>query len=297
MSVDLLTIFSRYHVDIDLTVNRGWANVRCPWCSDRGHHGGFNLAGSYYNCWKCGSHDLGQTLKRLLRLSFAQVAELLKEFEGHSKVVERLNSGFSKVTKLDWPGKPLIAGERKYLKSRGFDPKYLVSVYGIAGGGISGDWKYRILIPLFLDGRLVSYLGRDITGQSKMRYKNLALDKSILDPKDCLYNIDACKSDEVFILEGPTDVWRMGPGFVATLGTSVTSAQVKLIAQRFKRATFLFDPEPEAQAKAARTATQLAALGVATDLVDLELDDDPGSLSFEQANDVRKELGLAPIRS
>ena len=294
MNVDILTILNQYHVDYDPS-RRGWLNVRCPMpgCSDTGKHGGFNIAGSYYTCWKCGAHSLASVLRRLLRLPGDTIDTLLAENEGRLSVISVLNKKTAGAKKVKWPGQPLNGAERRYLKGRGFDPDYLIAHYGIAGGGIAGPWKYRVLIPFFQDGVLVSFLGRDITGKSSMRYRNLDLELSVRDPKACLYNLDHCKSDQVFVLEGTTDVWRMGDGFVATLGTAVTPGQVRLLGQRFKKVTFLFDPEPEAQGKARKVGAQLAAMGVAVELIDLELSRDPGDLSPRKAAYLRKELGLA----
>jgi DNA primase len=84
----------------------------------------------------------------------------------------------------------------------------------------------------------------------------------------------------------------MGDGFVATLGTAVTPAQVRLLGQRFKKVTFLFDPEPEAQGKARKVGAQLAAMGTEVELIDLELPRDPGDLSPRKAAYLRQELGL-----
>ncbi len=290
----MLAILNQYHIDFDPTVNRGWVNVQCPMpgCTDSGRHGGFNISGSYYHCWKCGGHDLKYTFKRLLHISDEKADELIQANEGRLNMLDRLNKKVATAPKVVWPGKPLIPIERKYLKGRGYDPDYLVEQYGIAGGGIAGPWRFRILVPLFQDKKLVSFLGRDITEQSNQRYKNLNIEKSVIDPKHCLYNLDHCRKDHAAVLEGPTDVWTMGDGFVATLGTSVTPEQIRLLGQRFRKVTFLFDPEAEAQGKARKVGAQLAAMGTEVELVDLELDHDPGDCDEDEVRYIRRELGL-----
>jgi hypothetical protein len=57
---------------------------------------------------------------------------------------------------------------------------------------------------------------------------------------------------------------------------------------------FLFDSEPEAQARAAKYAADLGALGRSVAVVDLELTGkrDMADLSEEEARAVRKELGI-----
>jgi hypothetical protein len=60
----------------------------------------------------------------------------------------------------------------------------------------------------------------------------------------------------------------------------------------FRRVLFLFDSEPEAQARAGRYAADLAALGRSVSVVDLELSGkrDMADLSEEEARAVRREL-------
>lgn len=293
--LDILKILKRYQIPYDTSVNPGWVNVSCPFChpGDTGFHGGFNLSGEYFHCWRCGGFSIEWALKRLLRLEHQAYLQLIEEFSTDIQLRVRLNRKKAQAKSLTLPGEELNPGERKYLKKRGFDPDFLTTKYGVQGGGIAGKWKYRIIIPIFLNQQAVSFTARDITGESDMRYKTLSIEESVVDPKTIFYNSDNCRGSMVGILEGPTDVWRMGDGFMCSFGTSMEEAQIRFIAQNFKEAFFMFDPEPEAQRKARKYAESLSVIGgVSVSIVDMEYACDPGDLTELQALKLRRELGM-----
>jgi len=291
VSFDVVAFLQDHGIPYDLRVNRGWANVQCPHCSDGSKNGGWNISQGYYHCWRCGGHEAVFTVSRILRVNQVDAEKALSPYEGRTAILESLNRVASK-TKIDFPFGPLTKMERKYLKGRGFDPKHLQEKYGVASGGIVGPWAYRIIIPFFVNKKVMSYQGRDITGTSKIRYKNLAIEQSVQNLKHLIYNIDNCTGPIAHVMEGVTDVWRFGDGFVSTQGTSMDAAQIKLLARRFRKVVFLFDPEVEAQQKARRYASSLAVLGVEAEIVDLELDHDPGDCSDEEVESIKRELGF-----
>ena len=97
------------------------------------------------------------------------------------------------------------------------------------------------IVAPYLDRRLITLVGRDITDQSDKRYKALAVSKSVSTVKGTLYNIDSVK-DSVIIVEGVFDCWRIGDACVATFGTKVTHEQI-LMLRGFRRAFVLFDAD------------------------------------------------------
>lgn len=309
--MDFPRLFLNYGIDFTDRVSPGWVNVRCPLCPDHSQNGGFNLAGEYYHCWRCGGHHLDIILSRLLQVPKSQVAELTRPFIGRTALIDRLNGRkVAKAKQLELPGGPFSQMESHYLSSRRYDPDYLRDKYGFTGGGIAGDWRYRIVIPLTVGGRLVSWTARSIlspdmlkkTGQP--RYKNLGIEESVMDPKKILYNLDNCRNRMACLLEGPFDVVRMGDGFLCSFGTSMTQAQIAELKRRFDRVLILFDAEPEAQAKARKYGSQMAALGLLVELVDAFGDfqrkdrgrvmacSDAGELSPKQSQKLRDQLGF-----
>ncbi len=292
MTYDFVTLFQNYGVSYDTKQNPGWVNTQCPYCNDGKNHGGFNLAGGYYHCWKCGGSRLEPVLSRLLRIDEYKISQILESFGGATSYSERLNKREAKAKSLILPGGALTQPYRDYIKGRGFSPAEIVRTYGVQAGGPIGDWRFRLMIPFFLKGKLVTYQGRDISGKQKLRYKTLSIEESVIDPKEMFYNLDSVRGDTVGVVEGVVDSWRMGPGFIASLGTSLTPGQIAYLRKHFKRFFFLFDPEMVAQGKALKNAELLASLGLDAHIVDIEKDCDPGDLPPEEARAIRRDLNF-----
>jgi len=225
----------------------------------------------------------------LLHIPRSKAGEIFKNYLGRVSLGRQLTRKVALATEIDLPGAELQSIHKKYLRRRKFSPDFLEKTYGLRGTGVTGDWKFRIIIPFYFRGQLVSYQGRDITGRQELRYKTLAVEKSIVDPKHLLYNIDNCREETICVVEGAFDAMRLGPSFAATFGTSMTEFQIKLLAA-YRKVIFLFDPEPEAQAKADQAATKLSSFGCKVEKIDLEIDRDPAELTDEEALELRREL-------
>jgi 5S rRNA maturation endonuclease (ribonuclease M5) len=191
--------------------------------------------------------------------------------------------------------------EKDYLERRGFFIPEVKRKFGIRGGGIAGEWSYRILIPIFYNGRLVSWTGRSIlpkdilTQDNIPRYKNLSVEKSEINPKEIFFNLDNSRNDSVILVEGPFDVLKMGNDTICSLGTSVTSAQKLLLLKRYKKVFIAFDNEPAAQEKAKVLGKDLNSIGLEVEVVNICEDygkNDPGELVKKEVAEIKKELGL-----
>jgi DNA primase len=187
----------------------------------------------------------------------------------------------------------LAPPHRNYLSARGFDPDNLIRTWSIKGvGSDGGRWSWRVVIPI-LDrfGTMQSYTGRAIGILVKPRYLTLDLEHSLTNPKHLLYG-EHLATDQVIIVEGPTDVWRFGPGAVATLGSSWTLEQAKKLS-RFKRRYIMFDNEHTAQKLAAALASQLSPFPGETEII-TGLESDPGELEHYRVQRIRRWLGFWP---
>ena len=301
--MNFVKLFNDYNVEYDTRVNKGWTNVTCPFCDDKTFNGGFNNAGDYYHCWKCGGHNFKQALARTVNIPFNEVDILIEQYAGRNSVLNKLNKKQAKATKLTLPTDTFTPAERKYLKERNFSPKLLHEKYKIVGGGITGSWKYRIIIPLVLNGKIVSWTARTILSKQQQqklkipRYKNLSIKQSVVDPKSILYNLDHCEDKIAVLTEGALYVIRMGDGFFCSFGTELTQSQISMIKQRFEKVFIMFDNEEEAQAKARKFGLQIASIGVEVELVDCYGDfnkNDAGELNEKEVQIIRHELGLKP---
>lgn len=282
-------------------VSQGWVNIQCPMCSDNSNHGGFNPAAGYYSCWKCGGHRIEQVIMKLLSIRYKHAKELLYEYSGDyfQRNAINKNTGIKKIREIIPPGSEgLHKYHRKYIEKRGYNPDELAKKYALRSAPPLTFWNgieysNRVIIPI-LDStgkKCISFQGRDITGKDKIRYKGCPNDLAGMNYKETLYNLHNCYSTGILVLEGVADVWRMGDNSVCTFGTSMKKAQLRLLSQ-FERVFFLFDPEPEAQAKARSAAVELAAMGVVTEVMRLDNGKDAGELSEKEAAYIKKQLFL-----
>lgn len=287
-------------------------NSNCPFCDTKidSFNMGFNPAGDYCTCWKCGGHNLQLTLSKLLSIPKNQIDEVTEQYKGRTSLLNTLNGKkIAKAKHLELPTDTFTPMERKYLTSRNFNPKLLHDKYKVVGGGITGDWKYRIIIPLIINGKIVSWTGRSILEKSKLkelnipRYKNLSIEESVINPKETLFNLDNSLRKEVIITEGCFDVMRFGglnfnknDNIICSFGTTMTEGQLKVIVDRYEKVFMMFDNEPEAQKKARKYGLQLSSMGLSVEVVDFYSDfgvNDLGDCSDEQVNIIKKELGFS----
>jgi len=231
------------------------------------------------------------TLRLILGVSYSALKEIVERFQTRNSLLIRKEKARAIQTSITLPGGELQKAHKKYLIKRGFDPDYLERKYRLQGTGPVGDWKFRIIIPIFYKGQLVSFQGRAIR-EGMVRYKTLEVEDSVISAKDVLYNIDTCSSDKIIIVEGPFDVMRLGDGVAGTLGIEMTPQQIELIASRFSKAVFLFDPEYDAQKRAEKQGSELSALGVDISIIDTELDHDPGDMSEDEVKYIRNSIGV-----
>lgn len=194
---------------------------------------------------------------------------------------------------VEWPppnSVPMPSLHAEYLHERGYDPQQLRDLYGVESCYQVGAFKYRIIIPVYLDGKVVTYIGRDVTDKASLKYKNLAERKSILPAKECVYNIDNIHETAI-ICEGVFDAWRFGVHGVAVFGLQFTAGQTRALARRLKRAFIVFDAEVQAVEKSAELGEILSFQGVDVEIINIDTKD-PGEMKQEEADEVKRELLL-----
>jgi len=272
---------------------RGWINRPCPFCTGNpGLHLGYNESNGYYVCYRCGGHSAAKVVRALRGSSWTEAKRLVSAYGGEEAYkTKRAREAKEKEIEVVLPkgSGPLIEQHRVYLVARYFDPEALEDIWGLLGTNHLGPYKWRIIAPILFGGKLVSYQGRDITGRSDKKYKACARDSEQIHHKQVLYGYDLADRD-VLVVEGVTDVWRMGPGSVATFGIKYTPAQVKLLSQ-FRRVFVWFDEEdPEAEEKNLQLASELTALGVDSEVIRAGIEGDPGDLNQKDADYVMREL-------
>lgn len=297
-SLDYKTLGEHKHV------RKGFINIECPFCSGNpGYHLSYNITQNYYVCWRCGWHPVPLVISTILDVPLGQAYEVIKQYGDipyvtKKKAPKKFNT---KPFKLPSNIMALQPQHKKYLEKRGFDPDRLTYEWDLMGTLAHAkveylDYSYRIIIPYIWDDRLVTFDARDFTGKSKLKYYACELEREIIPHKNILYGRqDQWKSDRLIIVEGPTDVWRLGPENAgATSGIEFTREQVRYISKRFKRTPVLFDgrsatsKEKQSRKQADELVAELKFRGV--DAFRVDIDGDPGDMEQSEADYLVKQL-------
>lgn len=308
----ILDLYSAYNIKIADEDERhhrdGWANVPCPHCTGNpGYHLGFNLDEGYYHCHRCGGHSIDYILSRLLNVSQDQAKQIAKDYGVLKRTSNQTQSNKAikiGTKKFEFPSDTteLEPQHLRYLKKRNYDPVYLQREYGLLGTGPGSalydktteksiSYKFRILAPIYWEGKLVSFQTRDYTDKQKLKYLTCPEEREIIFHKDILYRAPEPDDGPVGVcVEGITDVWRLGNAAFATFGTAYTPQQVRVMAKLFKKIFVIFDPESQAQRNAHRLVGRLKFRGVEAE--NILLPSDPGDLSPEEAVDLMKRLSV-----
>jgi len=275
----------------------GWVNVPCPYCTGNpGYHLGYNKAEGYFFCWRCGWHPFLPTMATLLNLDVASTKRILKNYGlprlsispniAKEKIMTHTHTFPSNTTKM-------MEAHRRYLESRKFDPDKLETEWHLAGTGpvsVLGNLSFarRIIIPIIWDGMQVSFTSRDITGCHPARYLTCPRDREYIHHKHILYGNQRKWTDSIICVEGPTDVWRLGPIACATFGIEYTRRQVTILSKTFTNILVYFDDDPQAVEKAEKLVAELRFRGV--NARKITLPGDPASLSQDDADYLVKQF-------
>lgn len=275
--------------------HEGWVQTHCPFCTDGTHgwHLGCSLEGGNFNCWRCGGKSIWDVL-----------AKILPPRDKHNLkgIVRQYSSSLPQLTKKKVIRKrsihppprlgPLHQIHKRYLRSREFDPTELEKRWDLQGTrGLSGEWSYRIVTPIKnVDGTIVAYTGRAIREGKKPKWKTSQNEEMLADPNTLLYGVEKTDGEQVLVVEGPSDVWRLGPGAVALLGIDWKEEQAGIL-RRYEKRYILFDPDPNAQRQARGLAAWLAAFPGETEIIS-GLPCDPGAIPQREAKKMMRELGF-----
>jgi hypothetical protein len=282
-------------------VGKNYVGFRCPFCEGDGEHGGASLIHKGFSCWQCGeTASPPKLVKQILDCSWAEAYDIVRKYldkeTSPSWTITPTNKGRTqRPVHLPALTGPLTGPGGQYLASRGFDPGAIEAKYGVKETGPLGDYKFRLIIPVYFNKRLVSFTSRDYTGKGEPKYKEQPINDAIIPVKDSLYNFNSVK-DKLLIVEGPADVWRMGDGAVALFGLKCTESQQVVLLQwwkhklkrsRRKKVVILLDP------KTRRAADKLyfTLTSFIRDLKIIELQGvDPAALTQEKAMNLKLQV-------
>lgn len=280
---DILDTAGIPHVGADHKHGRpGWVQVDCPWCgSDSGKfHLGISLTTGAASCWRCGKKNTAVALAQLCGCLVNAMRERLAGAIMDAPVVR-------KTGRLTVPAGvgDMLPGHRTYLTKRGFDADRIAALWGVRGIGQTARLAWRLFIPIYHHGEVVSWTTRSIKTGAVQRWVSAGYKEEAVHHKDLLYGADYAWH-AIIIHEGPTDVWATGPGAVATCGTGFTEAQL-LAMSRYACRVVCFDSEPAAQRRAQELANMLAPYPGTTHKVELETGKDPAEADPAEIAELR----------
>lgn len=253
--IDVLSFLEASGIDYRThgnNVARGDINICCPFCGDTNFHMGIDIETIVIHCWICNFVDihprprLVDVIGNHLHIGKGEVFDLMKPFDilpewrdhaDRKKMKEQIKrpeeSKFPEgVQSFDTPVSHSQRGlALDYLKGRGFGwteiDKYDLKFC------TNGLYRYRIMIPVYFNGKMAGFTGRDyMNREGESRYKHCKYELTSMTNDTILYGYDFYvkrRLNHLRIVEGPTDVWRMGDSAVAGMRNKLSLKQIHLI--------------------------------------------------------------------
>ncbi len=313
---------------------KGNISIRCPFCgaSDESEHMGLSLdpRKPSWGCWRNRKHR-GKSpvglVAALLRIPYKAAESVVKNQGDNPDAYEAAIAGLlpkpdTETLERSSPESLLVPKEFyrfqrrlapelqnrfvEYLRDeRGFgEDWYRVAWMYDLRWAVTGDYKGRIIVPVYQGMDLVTWTARSVYKTADLRYRTLERDKEVRDIKECLLlppGFLHLPRKVLFICEGPFDAIKVqafcGAGNTATclFGLSLENSQVevlKRLVSRYQRIVVLLDAEGTASQgiimvdQIAELLRREVKLGRLPDGVK-----DPGELTAEQVRNLVQTCG------
>lgn len=235
----------------------GWLQLDCPFCDGSDPNKpylGYNIDKRYFNCWSCGYKKAIEILMELIHESYGKCASLFYNLSSAQLDGTKTVRPHGTLVLPSFRGS-LLHAHSEYLIRRLYTPNILATLWGLEGIGVANRLQWRLFIPIHYNGRVVSWTTRSLVDDTPMRYISAGLDEELIPHRDLLYGEDFVRHG-IIVHEGPADVWRTGPGSVATFGTGFTPAQVLKIS-KYPLRVICYDSQPAAQQQAKKLCEAL----------------------------------------
>ena len=253
---------------------KGNVVIHCPFCgpADNSEHMGILLTGERYGCWRDDSHRgaaLEWLVAEVLCIGITEAQRVLSSDGEGPPLSSSPDKGFRDSIKAklealaeipisnielplpelhmprEWmrinPDNPFVRFAYNYLKGRGFSDNviYDIPLYTTQ----VGPDAYRVIFPVYENGKLVSWTGRATSAALGLRYKSLAAlspEKGGWQIKDFIWGYDYAKTQPggpLVVCEGPMDALKLNQFLgergraVALFNSSLGGRQMKLLMQ------------------------------------------------------------------
>jgi hypothetical protein len=252
-----------------------------PDCDDYKGHLEIDLKRGIFHCWLC---DYSGNLRTLLKDYLGYVPKIekyvstddLKQsyddsfFKKEEIVKERVIDYTFLPKEYVYLGRPKdtlsMLGKKalKYVLDRMSINDVVLHKIGYCG---IGKYKWRIIVPLFEDDKVVYFIARDFMGGAYKKYDNPKKEEISIGKEEVVFNINGARMvNQAVICEGVFDAIRVGIDGVAILGTSISELQyIKLLS--LKRIYVMLDSD--AYDKAAKIASKFQRAGKQVYLIKL----------------------------
>lgn len=237
--------------------------IDCINCDDDNGNLEISLDKGIFHCWQCEySGNLRKLLKDYLGKSpnleeYVSPSDLLRmdiafDVEEEKPVFKPFNLPIEYVP---FDGRKLgFVGQKahRYALSRMTDED--IKHYQIGYCGL-GDYKWRIIVPVFQGKDVVYFVGRAFMGHKDLPYRNPDKEECGVGKEEIIFNFDGAKKEnQAVICEGVFDAIRVGNDGVAIFGTYPSSQQIERLTQLKKLFVML---DADALDKAVKMAIRL----------------------------------------
>lgn len=247
----------REHVHLPIkSDHNGWYRVLCKVCNDHGRKGkraGFKFGNNTvgYNCFNCGQTAVydpsthGAVMPAEMEKVLAAYSIPKTDWQGVLFQEFANPTTHKKRTKLAELTEPAIVTLPPYFTKLVDDEddinqyaiEYLLRERGInwteypfyigrhTNDKLSKRWYARLVIPIYKNGNLIFYQGRDLTGTRVKKYISADVPKAAV-----LYGYDEINrdtEDPLYVVEGWFDAYLLKG--VAVFGSKMTADQVAIL--------------------------------------------------------------------
>lgn len=227
-----------------------WIGIEtCPYsnCQAGGYHFAINSKTLAVNCWLCGGHSIKNTLFQWEK-NYNKVNQVFDKYNlDIDKVIfkeeKKIYHSQNYKLPIDFTDK-FTEPYKLYLKNRNFDFLELRKKYNILCGGDTGRGRYRIIFPVYENGKIVNWIGRTILQDKSIMPYMFEKDENnpLVLRKELLYGLDDSNGDTIILVEGIFDALRLGRGAIALLSINFTKTQlVKLKNKKIKNYYLMLD--------------------------------------------------------
>jgi len=225
----------------------GWAVIKkCPNCHDEKWHCAINVKNGVFNCFKCGSGNIGKYIDDKIIDDYSR-DEIITDGNLIKTISIFGGNPDNEIPELKLPNEyyslpdyGFTLGKRamKYLLDRNIT-KSMMKKYGM-GYCVSGRYNGRVILPVYQSGKLVYFQARDFLNRDNVsKYYDLPVSRSRL-----IFNLENVEKDYCIICEGYFGALSVGG--VSIFGKYLSGEQIKLIKKRkFNNHVLLLDSGTE----------------------------------------------------